>query len=82
MRQHMSKTERRNLIFAVTLNVARTKGLFKFNLDDVAISSNCSKSLVKHHYRGITNLRSLVILYGRENKVKWINETSIMELLN
>ena len=81
MKPYMSKQERKNLIFTIALKVAEDKGIFKFTLNEVAKSCKCSKSLIKHHYGGIVNLRSEVILYGRKNNVNWIKNTSIMELL-
>lgn len=82
MKIHMSKKERRVLIFTVTLKIAQSNGLFRFTLDEVAKQSKCSKSLVKYHYGGLTNLREKVIIYGRENDIHWINNTSIMELVS
>lgn len=78
---YLAAQERKNLIFEISLKLARKKGLFKFIIDEVAKDSQCSPSTVKHYYGGISNLRNCIIRYGRDNKIDWIMNTSVTEIL-
>jgi AcrR family transcriptional regulator len=73
----MKRGERKDFIFQQSLKCAREQGIFNFSINDVAESSKCSPSLVKHYHGGIAKIRKAIINYGMVNKIDWIMDTTV-----
>jgi len=77
----MSREERNKLIFHCMVKCAKEKGLFRFTIMDVSKCAQCSMALVKIHFGGIVNMRSLVAHHAKEHGIKEISDAPITDLL-
>lgn len=67
MKNYISRERRKSIIFENALILAKKKGILKINVKEIAEMSECSISLVRNYYCGITNLRECLIKHSREN---------------
>lgn len=70
--RRVSRQKRKKSIARGALNAAKEHGIHDFTLNQVAEYSGCKPSTVSYYFGGVTNLRSVIMLYSRDNKIKWI----------
>lgn len=64
-RSYKTGRQRKLDIFNVTLDLEYRTGLYGFTIEDIADECGISKATVISYFRGITNLRSLIVKYRK-----------------
>jgi len=79
-RTRLTPEQRRIQIINSAIDQAIKRGLYKFNIKNVAFS-NCSKSTVKHYFKTITALRNEVIRHAlsKPDLFKLVGQAVVMK---
>jgi AcrR family transcriptional regulator len=74
MGKHMSRIERRALIFNSILHVIGQKGLHNFSIDHVAEHAKCGLSTVKIHFGNLKDIREEVVRYAQQKGIAPVDQ--------
>lgn len=78
---HLPRLKREELIFKAILICVDKYGLFNFKIYQIAEHANCSQSLIKTYFGGITSIQHKVIQYARDTQNEKILSTPIVEMI-